>query len=193
LPHACPPSTVPGLDYRQLAGRHDEEIGDDGGRSSQQAQVGVGRRDFVKAGAAGLGAAALLDPGAVRAQAPAAGAVATGWDYEFDVVVVGAGCAGLTAAIRARDLGASVLVVEASHDDGGRMLQSGSFVSLGAGDPVQRRDRARARDAEGRIQVDPLEPPEALDDSVDLLFADLVDWSIVDRRGFSPTGITNAR
>jgi hypothetical protein len=36
------------------------------------------------------------------------------------------------------------------------------------------------------IQVDPLEPPEALDDSVDLLFADLVDWSIVDRRGYSP-------
>ena len=66
------------------------------------------------------------------------------------------------------------------------MLQSGSFVSLGAGDPVQRRDRTRARDAEGRIQVDPLEPPEALDDSVDILFADLVDWSIVDRRGFSP-------
>ena len=66
------------------------------------------------------------------------------------------------------------------------MLQSGSFVSLGAGDPVQRRDRARARDAEGRIQVDPLEPPEALDDSVDLLFADLVDWSIVDRSGYSP-------
>ena len=148
---------------------------------------GLGRRDFVKTGAAGLGAAALFDPGAAQAQtqAPAAGA-GTGWDYEFDVVVVGAGCAGLTAAIRARDLGASVLVVEASHDVGGRMLQSGSFVSLGAGDPVQRRDRARARDAEGRIQVDPLEPPEALDDSVDLLFADLVDWSIVDRRGYSP-------
>ena len=35
------------------------------------------------------------------------------WDYEVDVVVAGAGCAGLTAAIRARDLGASVLVVDA--------------------------------------------------------------------------------
>jgi hypothetical protein len=151
----------------------------------RKAGTRIGRRDFVKTGAAaGVGAAALFS-GHADAQAPAAGA-SPGWDYEFDVVVVGAGCAGLTAAIRARDLGATVLVVEQSHDVGGRMLQSGSFVSLGAGDPVQRRDRMRARDAEGRIQVDPIEPPEALDDSVDLLFADLVDWSIVDRRGHSP-------
>jgi hypothetical protein len=148
---------------------------------------GFSRRDFVKASAAaGLGAATLFESGDAQAQVSQAGAAGTGWDYEFDVVVVGAGCAGLTAAIRARDLGASVLVVEASHDVGGRMLQSGSFVSLGAGDPVQRRDMTRARDAEGRIQVDPLEPPEALDDSVDILFADLVDWSIVDRSGHSP-------
>jgi hypothetical protein len=147
---------------------------------------GVTRRDFVKVGAAsGLGAAALLDPSGAHAQAPAPDA-AGAWDYEFDVVVVGGGCAGLTAAIRARDLGASVLVVEAAYDVGGRMLQSGSFVSLGGGDPVQRRDMRRERDAEGRVQVDPLEPPEALDDSVDLLFADLTDWSIVDRMGQSP-------
>jgi hypothetical protein len=151
----------------------------------RKASQGVGRRDFVKTGAAaGLGAAALFR-GEAAAQTPASG-ISSGWDYEFDVVVVGAGCAGLTAAIRARDLGASVLVVEQSHDVGGRMLQSGSFVSLGAGDPVQRRDMMRAGDAEGRIRVDPIEPREALDDSVDLLFADLVDWSIVDRRGHSP-------
>ena len=31
---------------------------------------GVGRRDFVKAGAAGLGGAALFDPGAAQAQTP---------------------------------------------------------------------------------------------------------------------------
>src|SRR5690606_37932071 len=66
------------------------------------------------------------------------------------------------------------------------MLQSGSFVSLGGGDAVQRRDMLRERDAEGRLEVDPLEPPEALDDNIDLLFTDLTDWSIVDRRGHSP-------
>ncbi|MBN1237009.1 MAG: FAD-dependent oxidoreductase, partial [Gammaproteobacteria bacterium] len=147
---------------------------------------GISRRSFVHAGAAAGIGAALLSPGAARAQSPAGGAAEIEWDYEFDVVVVGAGCAGLTAAIRARDLGASVLVVEQSFDVGGRMLQSGSFISLGGGDAIQRRDMRGERDAEGRIEVDPLEPPEALDDSVDLLFADLTDWSIVDRRGHSP-------
>jgi hypothetical protein len=146
-------------------------------------ETGVSRRDFVAAGAAGLGAAAaLLDPSGAQAQR--AGEIR--WDHEFDVVVVGAGCAGLTAAIRARDLGASVLVVEAGFDVGGKMLHSGSFVSLGAGDPVQRRDLERRRDAEDRIKVDPIEDPAELDDDVELLFTDLTDWSIVDRHGYSP-------
>jgi hypothetical protein len=144
-------------------------------------ESGISRRDFVAAGAAtGLGAAALLGSREAEAQ----GAIR--WDHEYDVVVVGAGCAGLTAAIRARDLGASVLVVEASFDVGGKMLHSGSFVSLGAGDPVQQRDRKREGDAEGRIKVEPIEDPAELDDSVELLFTDLTDWSIVDRHGYSP-------
>jgi hypothetical protein len=54
--------------------------------------------------------------------------------HDFDIVVAGGGCAG-SAAIRARDLGASVLVVDQNFDLGGRMLHSGSFVSLGGGDP----------------------------------------------------------
>lgn len=73
----------------------------------------IGRRDFVKtSAAAGLGAATLF-PGQADAQGQAAApaGVSPGWNYEFDVVVVGAACAGLTAAIRARDLGATVLVV----------------------------------------------------------------------------------
>src|SRR5690606_16997864 len=72
--------------------------------------VGLSRRELVTGGLAGLGAAALLGGHAASAQT----AADVRWDHEYDVVVVGAGCAGLTAAIRARDLGASVLVVEAS-------------------------------------------------------------------------------
>ena len=149
-------------------------------------EQGVSRRDFVKTGAAaGLGAGALLAPDAAQAQAPASAEDVT-WDYEVDVVIAGGGCAGLTAAIRARDLGASVLVVDANYDVGGRMLHSGAFVSLGGGDPVQVRDIKGESDKEGFITADPTEAPEELDDSVDLLFTDLTDWSVVDRKAQSP-------
>ncbi len=150
---------------------------------------GLTRRDFVKTGAAaGLGAGALLGPGQADAQVAASstGSDDTAWDYEVDVVIAGAGCAGLTAAIRARDLGASVLVVDSNFDPGGRMLHSGAFLSLGGGDPVQRRDMKGEGDHEGFITVDPAEAPEELDDSVDLLFTDLTDWSVLDTKAQSP-------
>ena len=94
---------------------------EDANRPSTAHDSGITRRDVVTAGAAGLGATALLGPNNADAQRTAS---AIRWDHEFDVVVVGAGCAGLTAAIRARDLGASVLVIEAGFDVGGRMLHS---------------------------------------------------------------------
>jgi hypothetical protein len=145
---------------------------------------GLSRREFVKSGAAaGLGAAALVASGATEAQRAASN---IRWDHEADVVVVGGGCAGLTAAIRARDLGATVLVVEQSFDVGGRMLHSGSFVSLGGGDPVQRRDMKGESDREGFITSPPVEEPAELDDSVELLFTDITDWSIVDHKGATP-------
>ena len=152
-----------------------------------ESERGVSRRDFVRTGAAaGLGTGALLAPDPAQGQASAPNPDDVVWDYEVDVVVAGAGCAGLTAAIRARDLGASVLVVDQNFDVGGRMLHSGSFVSLGGGDPVQRRDMKGESDKEGLITADPAEAPEELDDSVDLLFTDLTDWSVVDPKAQSP-------
>ena len=149
--------------------------------------TGLTRRDFVKTGAAaGLGAGALLEPDQAHAQVSSPGPDDIAWDYEVDVVIAGAGCVGLTAAIRARDLGASVLVVDQNFDPGGRMLHSGAFLSLGGGDPVQRRDMKGESDHEGFITVDPVEAPEELDDSVDLLFTDLTDWSVLDTKGQSP-------
>src|SRR5262245_53491019 len=146
-------------------------------------EKGVSRRDLLKSGAAaGLGAAVLLDAGCTDAQSGAAAK----WDYEADVVVAGGGCAGLTAAIRARDLGASVLVVDQNFDLGGRMIHSGSFISLGGGDPVQLRDSKGHADKEGFVTSPPVEGPEELDDSVDLLFTDITDWSIVNHRGETP-------
>ena len=157
---------------------------------------GLNRRDFVKTGvAAGLGAggallgpdeAQALEPDEAQAQVSATGAQQTVWDYEADVVIAGGGCAGLTAAIRARDLGASVLVVDQNFDLGGRMLHSAGRMSLGGGDPVQRRDMNGESDQEGFITVAPSENPEEIDDSVELLFTDITDWSVVDPKGQSP-------
>ena len=76
-------------------------------------ETGITRRDVVTGGAVGLGAAALLGPQSAEAQTSTRSREIR-WDHECDVLVVGAGCAGLTAAIRARDLGADVLVVEAA-------------------------------------------------------------------------------
>ena len=60
-------------------------------------------------------------------------------DYEADVVVVGAGGAGLPAAISAADAGASVIVVETNHDIGGHAMLSGGRVPLGGGTSWQKR------------------------------------------------------
>jgi ribulose 1,5-bisphosphate synthetase/thiazole synthase len=92
-----------------------------------ESESGFSRRDFVKTGAvAGLGSAALFGSEAARAQGSVTDAHEIVWDYDVDVVIAGAGCAGLTAAIRARDNGATVLVVDQNFDVGGRMLHSGS-------------------------------------------------------------------
>ncbi|PQO24083.1 hypothetical protein C2I36_04830 [Rhodobacteraceae bacterium WD3A24] len=146
-------------------------------------EKGLSRRDFVKGGAAvGAGAAVISEPGRVEASEHGD---EMEWHYEADIVVIGAGCTGIPAAIRAHDLGASVLVLDQNFDAGGRMAHSGSWVSLGGGDAVQVRDANGETDAEGFINVDPLVSPEALDDDVDLLFKDVTDWSVLDEQGYA--------
>nr|WP_306266187.1 FAD-binding protein [Pararhizobium sp. IMCC3301] len=144
---------------------------------------GLSRRDFFQASAAaGVSAAALSAGG--TGPAAAASHEEMNWDYEADIVVLGAGCTGLPAAIRARDLDASVLVIDQNFDAGGRMMHSGSWVSLGGGDPVQMRDLNNEADAEGFITVGSLVPPGALEDDVELLFKDVTDWSVLDEQGY---------
>ena len=119
-----------------------------------QENTQVSRRDFLRQGvAAGVGAATL---GGCAATPSAQGTSADGitWDYEVDVLVIGAGCSGLPCAIRARDAGLNVLVIDQNYDVGGKMLHSGGQVALGGGDPCQcgtlpgratRRDFSRCR------------------------------------------------
>src|SRR5258708_11651013 len=83
------------------------------------APTSVSRRAFLSKGAAGVGAAALAGATATQADAQAR------WDLSAGVVLIGAGVAGLPAAITARDLGASVIVVDENFDIGGPRRPSG--------------------------------------------------------------------
>src|SRR5262249_26083493 len=102
-----------------------------------QGEKTVSRRDFVKSGAAGVGAAVLSTSGTALAQVSPVTAIQ--WNYEADVVIIGGGCTGLPAAIRARDLGASVIIVDQNFDLGGKMLHSGGRgFFCGGGPPLPR-------------------------------------------------------
>ncbi|HEV2368273.1 MAG TPA: FAD-dependent oxidoreductase [Acidimicrobiales bacterium] len=60
------------------------------------------------------------------------------WDAEADVVVVGAGCAGTSAAIEAARAGADVRILERAGGPGGASAMSGGSIYLGGGTPVQK-------------------------------------------------------
>ena len=85
------------------------------------------------------------------------------WDLEADVVVIGSGAAGLPAAIKATDEGASVIVVETNYDVGGHAIISGGHMALGGGTSAQKK--------------------YDIPDSPDTVFSDLTDWSIVQPNG----------
>ena len=86
------------------------------------------------------------------------------WDLEADVVVVGSGAAGLPAAIKAVEGGASVIVVETNYDIGGHAIISGGNMALGGGTSAQKK--------------------YGIPDSPDTVFSDLTDWSIVQPNGW---------
>ena len=83
------------------------------------------RRNFLKAGLAGTAAAAAA---AVPAAAHAAKAPKAK-ELTYDVIVVGAGCAGLAATIEAADRGAKVLLIEKSAVPMGNTIYAGGFVN----------------------------------------------------------------
>jgi urocanate reductase len=128
----------------------------DGAGGAPQA---VSRRAFLSTGAAGIGTAALAS-GATAAAAQANAPVH--WDRSADVVIIGAGVAGLAAAISARDLGASVISVDENFDIGGRGILSGGRVHLGGGHALQQK--------------------AGIKDSADQVFADWVRFDTLDAR-----------
>lgn len=61
------------------------------------------------------------------------------WDYEADIVVLGAGGSGLPAGLRALEEGLSVLFVDANYDTGGRAALSGGNLHSGCGTEIQKK------------------------------------------------------
>jgi succinate dehydrogenase/fumarate reductase flavoprotein subunit len=123
----------------------------------------ISRRNFLQAGTA-AGAVAVAGAVASSAAPGASPQPPATWQREADVVVIGAGATGLTAAIVARESGASVILVEAQDDIGGHAILSGGNIPLGGGTSRQQQ--------------------YGVVDSADLLFRDLTDWSIVEPNGF---------
>src|ERR1700681_4112129 len=126
---------------------------------NRRPENGFSRRDFIKATAAGAGAAAWMGVSAEQAEARPGH-----WDKEADVVVVGAGATGLPAAIQAIEAGATVILIDANTDVGGHAILSGGNVALGGGTTRQQK--------------------YGVVDSPDLLYSDLTDWSVVEPNGF---------
>jgi hypothetical protein len=149
----------------------------------------ISRREFLTKGAvAGVGAAAL---GVSAAEAQQGPAKAIRWHYEADIVVLGAGSVGLIAALRAQQLGASVIIIDQNFDAGGKLAHSGGITSLGGGDAIQQRDVA-GTDPQGLGLAPPILPKEDMTDNVELLFTDMTDWSVVDSSAY-PTYRYNDR
>lgn len=77
----------------------------------------ITRRSFVGTGALGLAAVAVS--GAATAALASEGSASADATSSYDVIVIGAGGAGLSAAIEAADAGASVIVLEKGTVTGG--------------------------------------------------------------------------
>ena len=93
------------------------------------------RRGVLGTGAAMSAGAGLLALSGLPAQARA-GDIPDEWDEEFDVVVIGSGFAGLSAAYEAQKAGSSVTVLEKMPSLGGNSAISGGVWSVG-GTPLQ--------------------------------------------------------
>ncbi len=83
--------------------------------------ISTSRRRFLAASLAGSAAAAV----STAASAKAAASGKSGKTLEYDVVIVGAGCAGLSAAIEAADRGAKPVILEKCFSPMGNTIYAG--------------------------------------------------------------------
>lgn len=95
---------------------------------------GISRRGLI-----GSGSVAALAAAGSTAEAAETPARIRRWDIDADVVVVGAGAAGLPAALRARELGGKVVLIEENTDVGGHAIISNAITNLGGGNALQQK------------------------------------------------------
>lgn len=124
----------------------------------------ISRRSFL-GGSVAMGGAMMAFAGdALAAKGGKSSKAPAKWDFEADVVVVGAGASGIPAAIRAREAGLSALIVDANYDIGGHAIISQGNTLLGGGNAVQKK--------------------YGIQDSPETWFKDLTDWSVILPNGF---------
>lgn len=121
-------------------------------------QVDPQRRSFIKTGAIGAGVVAMTAglgglSGCDGSEKQKTSGIPEKWDAEFDVVVVGSGFSGISAAIEAKRAGASVVVVEKMSTFGGNSVINGGYMAVPNSD---------------------LQNSEGIKDSVDLFMKDLL-------------------
>jgi len=99
--------------------------------NEKESKKGLTRRGFIKGAALGVGATTMFagfDPKDVVAKVPEK------WDVMADIVVVGAGGAGLAAATEAASRGAKVVVLEKTAAMGGSSLICGGALAFAGTD-----------------------------------------------------------
>ena len=123
--------------------------------NKKQKTFDPGRRELLKQGAAvGISATTLAAFSQEELEAQRE------WEHTADVIVVGSGAAGLPAAIAAADAGASVIVVEANFDVGGRQMLNGGQVLLGGGTSVQK--KFGVEDSADQVYLDYTNPDQPM-------------------------------
>jgi succinate dehydrogenase/fumarate reductase flavoprotein subunit len=100
----------------------------------------ISRASFLKLGGAAAlaGAVAVAASGCATDDAGGGQASGTTWDHETELVVIGSGLGGFTAALSAAMKGMKVILVEVSrHTGGGTSFCGGGLHCMGAGTTVE--------------------------------------------------------
>lgn len=116
------------------------------------------RRSLVAGTAASLAGAAII-AAAPRAMANEAANIPAEWDAEADIIAIGGGAAGLSAAIEGADQGLTTIILESQGICGGNSLRCNGGMS---------------------IPGSPLQEQMGIEDSPEKMYDDLVNWFKVD-------------